>query len=209
MTTLIIARHGNTFEKGEPPRRVGGRTDIPLVSSGVYQVQCIGRYLQKMNISLDAVYSSPLLRTRKSADIILEALESNAPVIPLEMFKEIDYGPDENQTEEAVIGRIGVQAIEAWNEHAIVPEGWNVDPDEIISNWKVFAKDMHEKYPTGTVLVTTSNGILRFSPHLTGNFAAFAQKYPIKVSTGAFCIFKYLHERWTITEWNLKPSNFD
>lgn len=206
MTTLIITRHGNTFEKGEIPRRVGGRTDIPLVSSGIYQAQCIGRYLRKMDISLDAVYSSPLLRTRKSADIILEELESKAPVIPLEIFKEIDYGPDENQTEEAVIGRIGVRAIEAWNQHAIVPEGWNVNPDEIISNWKVFANDMYEKYPTGTVLVTTSNGILRFSPHLTGNFAAFAQKYPIKVSTGALCIFKYLHDRWTIAEWNLKPS---
>ncbi|CCB89420.1 histidine phosphatase family protein [Simkania negevensis] len=206
MTTLIIVRHGNTFEKGETPRRVGGRTDIPLVSSGVYQAQCIGRYLQKMNISLDAVYSSPLLRTRKSADIILEVLGSNTSVIPLEIFKEIDYGPDENQTEEKVISRIGVRAIEAWNQHAKVPEGWNAHPDAIISNWKVFAKEMREKYPTGTILVTTSNGILRFSPHITGIFAAFAQKYPIKVSTGALCIFKYLHDRWTITEWNLKPS---
>jgi transcriptional regulator GlxA family with amidase domain len=30
MTTLIIARHGNTFEDGETPRRVGARTDLPL-----------------------------------------------------------------------------------------------------------------------------------------------------------------------------------
>ena len=28
-TRLIIARHGNTFEKGQTPTRVGGRTDLP------------------------------------------------------------------------------------------------------------------------------------------------------------------------------------
>ena len=27
MTTLIIARHGNTFGKGDTPTRVGARTD--------------------------------------------------------------------------------------------------------------------------------------------------------------------------------------
>ncbi len=32
--TLYIVRHGNTFEPDEPPRRIGRRTDLPLVESG-------------------------------------------------------------------------------------------------------------------------------------------------------------------------------
>ena len=30
MTTLVVIRHGNTFEADEEPRRVGARTDLPL-----------------------------------------------------------------------------------------------------------------------------------------------------------------------------------
>ena len=47
MIKLIIARHGNTFNKGETPTRVGSRTDIPLVDSGKEQAKLIGEYLVK------------------------------------------------------------------------------------------------------------------------------------------------------------------
>ena len=45
MNTLIIARHGNTFRKGETPTRVGSRTDLPLVEDE--RGRGIGKYLAK------------------------------------------------------------------------------------------------------------------------------------------------------------------
>lgn len=206
MTTLIIVRHGNTFEKGEEPRRVGAKTDIPLVASGIEQARQVGLYLKEKGVVLDAIYSSPLQRTLKSAEMIAEVLAFEAPITRLDIFKEIDYGPDENCTEDEVIARVGKQAIDAWNSDAKVPEGWHVNPDAIIANWKGFAKELVEKHPEGTVLVTTSNGIARFSPHLTGDFASFAKNQPIKISTGALCLFRYVKGRWVIEEWNLKPA---
>ena len=41
MTTLIIARHGNTFDKGDIPTRVGARTDLPLVEKGRAQAKAL------------------------------------------------------------------------------------------------------------------------------------------------------------------------
>ena len=43
MTRLYIARHGNTFEAGEAPRRVGRRTDLPLTAAGRAQAEALGR----------------------------------------------------------------------------------------------------------------------------------------------------------------------
>ena len=63
MTILIIARHGNTIEKGETPRRVGARTDLPMVDSGRVQARGIGHWLKTNGLYPEAVYSSQLQLT--------------------------------------------------------------------------------------------------------------------------------------------------
>ncbi len=50
MTTLIIARHGNTFGPEDTPTRVGAHTDLPLVKSGQEQARKIGAWLKEQNI---------------------------------------------------------------------------------------------------------------------------------------------------------------
>ena len=50
MTTLIIARHGNTFGPEDTPTRVGARTDVPLVGSGLEQGRALGRWLKAQGL---------------------------------------------------------------------------------------------------------------------------------------------------------------
>ena len=201
MTQLIIARHGNTFGPGDTPTRVGKHTDIPLVASGINQAQLIGAYFQTNNIIPDAVYSSELKRTQQTA---LHAV-SNMPITALPCFNEIDYGPDENKTEADVIARIGQASIDAWNQHAIVPAGWHVNPEAIIQDWLDFGAMIQEKHPHQTVFVVTSNGIARFSPYLTGNFDAFCKNHAIKLKTGALSSFSSTTTAWHINYWNVSP----
>ncbi len=209
MTTLIIARHGNTFDAGDTPTRVGARTDLPLVEKGRAQASAIGKYLKENNLLPDSVYSSALMRTKETAEIAIKETGINNPVYALDIFNEIDYGPDENMVEADVIARIGAQAIKAWDENGTVPNGWSVDPKAIIENWYGFAKQItnhdddigHEE----TVLVVTSNGIARFAPYLTGDFDGFIKNHSIKLSTGALGIFKYEDNRWSVKGWNVKP----
>ena len=205
MTTMIIARHGNTFDPDDTPTRVGANTDLPLVEKGIEQGKAIGRYLKNNKLIPDVVYSSSLQRTIQTAETAIKESGVSNPVFQLDIFNEIDYGPDENQTEETVIARIGEQAIKDWDENAIVPDGWNVNPDEITENWKKFADQACAFDDNETILVVTSNGIARFAPHITGDFEDFAQNHDIKLSTGAIAILKHENGTWVIKEWNIKP----
>ncbi|MCE7887152.1 MAG: histidine phosphatase family protein [Alphaproteobacteria bacterium PRO2] len=204
MTTLIIARHGNTFEAGETPRRVGARTDIPLVEKGREQARVLGRYLKEQRLIPDVVYSSALQRAQETAKIAVKESGISNPVFTLDIFNEIDYGPDENKTEEEAIARIGAAAIENWDKNAIVPDGWKADAGAIIKNWLDFGEQIRAHDDNETVLVVTSNGIARFAPHLTGDFEGFAKKHPLKLATGALAIFEYKNG-WVIKGWNIKP----
>ncbi len=204
MTTLIIARHGNTFEKDEIPRRVGGRTDLPLVESGRTQARAIGAWLKRAALRPHPVYCSDLKRTKETAELALSEAGYKEPIYPLSIFNEIDYGPDENKTEDDVVARIGTQAIKDWDEKAIVPKGWNFDPVACINHWKDFASHIVDDAQE-CVMVVTSNGIARFAPHITGDFEGFKAKHPLKISTGALCILSHDNGRWHVVGWNVNP----
>ncbi len=214
MTTLIIARHGNTFAPDETPRRVGAKTDIPLVEKGQEQAKALGHYLKENGLIPDAVYCSTLLRTKETANIALKAAGVKTAIYALEIFNEIDYGEDENKTEEEVIKHIGKAALQKWDKNAVVPNGWKVSPKAIIQNWEQFSQQISKTHDTITnnvmdikevVLVVTSNGIARFAPYITGDFDGFASQYPIKLSTGALGIIEFSNDKWQVKNWNIRP----
>jgi len=204
MKRIILVRHGNTFGPDETPRRVGLKTDIPLVESGQRQAQKLGELFKERGYVFDAAYTSTLKRTIETAQIALTAAGQNIQTQPLSLFDEIDYGPDENKPEDEVTARIGEQALKDWNNKALVPDGWLVDPDEIISGLKTFAADLLSSEHQ-TILAVTSNGIARLAPHLTGDFEGFAAHHKIKLSTGAFAVLDHDGQSWTIPEWNIRP----
>jgi 2,3-bisphosphoglycerate-dependent phosphoglycerate mutase len=205
-TRLLIARHGNTFAKGDVVRRVG-ITDLPLVDSGLQQGDALGRYLYTHDLIPDVIFASQLKRTIQTATAVLQAMRTELPIESLDIFNEIDYGIDENQPEEVVAQRVGIKAMQAWEQHAVVPEGWRVNPDNIIQNWQTFASHLLAHHTGKTCLVVTSNGIARFAPYLTGDFAAFSIERGIKIATGALCLFENEapNQAWDCVIWNEKP----
>jgi 2,3-bisphosphoglycerate-dependent phosphoglycerate mutase len=207
LTTLLIARHGNTFAPGDTVTRVG-KTDLPLVESGRLQGRLLGTYLKHHQLIPDVIFTSQLKRTQQTAQEAQRMMGISLPIQPLSIFDEIDYGQDENQPEDTVIKRLGVEAIKAWENHTIVPPGWNVNPDNIIHNWQVFADHLREMFKDKICLVITSNGIARFSPYLTGDFSTFSTQHTIKIATGALCVFINQHqsELWECQGWNIIPA---
>ncbi|MBR4126867.1 MAG: histidine phosphatase family protein [Alphaproteobacteria bacterium] len=203
MKTLIIARHGNTFRPGETPTRVGAKTDLPLVEEE--RARGIGKYLKKNGYIPTKIYAAPLKRTMETARLAAEELGFNDAIVPLTDFTEIDYGPDENKTEDEVVARIGQDAIDLWNAKAIVPDGWKVDPDKLAKVWKNFAALIKDGE---TVLAVSSNGVIRFAPHITADYDAFCAGHDIKVATGGVCVFVFENGVWTAEEWNVKAFKF-
>ncbi|MGE4312977.1 MAG: histidine phosphatase family protein [Pseudobdellovibrionaceae bacterium] len=207
-TTLLIARHGNTFRPEETPTRVGARTDLDLVPTGEDQAHELARYLAEFRLIPDVIFTSYLKRTIQMAEIICDDLDIDPEIIPEAAFNEIDYGPDENKTEEEVIARLGLDALKKWDLDAVVPDGWIVHPEGIIQSWADFAADIEEDFAGQNVLVITSNGIARFAPYLTGDFNSFKEKHGIKIATGALCVLNKIDSdaHWTVDGWNIRPK---
>lgn len=205
-TRLIVARHGNTFGPGDVVTRVG-RTDLPLVASGLEQGRLMGLYLAKAGLVPDLIYTSTLQRTIDTAAQAQAAMGTALMPETLSVFNEIDYGPDENKPEEEVVARLGAEAIARWDAEGIPPPGWRVDPAAIIAGWHAFAETLLSSHAGKTALVVTSNGIARFAPHLTGDATAFRARHGLKIATGAVCVFEYADGGWACTGWNLRPKD--
>ncbi|MBP9235325.1 MAG: histidine phosphatase family protein [Hyphomonadaceae bacterium] len=192
---LYIVRHGNTFEKGDVVTRVGGRTDLPLSTSGRTQAEALAKHFA--GSAFVTARSGPLKRTRETARAILAA-QPNAPELITDLFlREIDYGPDENRPEDVVIARIGREALEAWERNSIPPPGWRVDPAAIIGNWQEVFSDLTEE--EGDHLIVTSNGIARFALA-----AANAHRPDAKLPTGGYGVIE-LSPDPVVLHWSLRP----
>lgn len=202
-TQILIVRHGNTFAAGETPRRVGGRTDLPLVENE--KAKAIGKYLRN-HFPPDQVFCSPLLRTQQTAKIALdEAALSHTPFQLDNQFIEIDYGPDENKIEQDVIDRIGLEALQAWNEQGIVPDGWDVDTKKLKQSWHQFFDTAQTEYPGKRLLVVTSNGVARFAPDVLQE--ASTEIHSLKMKTGHMSLFQLnLKGLWECAFWDRNPA---
>jgi len=198
MSQVYIVRHGNTFDKGDVIRRVGGRTDLPLSISGQAQSQALAEHFAPLNFS--AAYTSPLKRQWQTAQAIMKAQNNPPSIETLETLREIDYGPDENKAESDVISRIGQTAMTAWDEHAHPPQGWDINPDEIRQNWRDFLKV--QCCNSGPALVVTSNGIARFILDI----ADHADDMPRKLRTGAYGIIDLAEDKLRLIAWDVRPA---
>ena len=199
MARIVICRHGNTFDKGDTVTRVGARTDLPLSSSGQAQAKALREVFSPdaSDYNFTKAYCSKLMRTRQTAEAILQAGHSAQSPETLEFLTEIDYGPDENMSEEAVITRIGAEAIEAWDQDARVPDGWQVDSKGLINNWRSFIQKHAES--DEDILAVTSNGIARF---VLQAIPPSEIAKDIKLKTGAFGILICQPEAISLQSWN-------
>ena len=204
MTDLYIVRHGNTFDKGDVVTRVGARTDLPLSRSGEVQAKKLAEQFAGLEAEgFSRAFCSPLQRTRQTADAIL-AESLNAPTLDeLEFLREVDYGPDENQPEGEVIARVGEAAMRRWEERAIPPVGWEIDPDQIKQAWRDLFAEMAAAALTAPVLLVTSNGIARFALDAVTNFVIEPES--IKLKTGAYGRLRLQGASVSLLDWNVRP----
>lgn len=202
---FIIVRHGNTFEAGETPRRIGARTDLPLTQAGLTQASALGQHFAARGWRFSRVLVSPLQRTRQTAEAIMAEQGAKLDLEEAEFLREIDHGPDEDQPEDAVRGRIGSDALAAWEREATVPDGWEADAEKRIAAWRelLASQDAH----AGPVLLVTSNGAARFAllaePALQ---AEAARLETLKLPTGGYGVIERdASGNLMLDCWGLRP----
>ena len=74
---LYLIRHGIAAERGDEYPDDSKR---PLTSQGISRLRKEARALDALGIALDQIITSPLVRTRQTADILAESIKSKPPV---------------------------------------------------------------------------------------------------------------------------------
>lgn len=107
-TRVILVRHGQTaWNRVE---RFRGRADVPLDETGLAQARATAERVARQ-WTPTAVYTSPLGRARKTAEVIAAPL--GLPVQPDDGLLDIDYGEWQGLTTEEVRLR-WPEALTAW-----------------------------------------------------------------------------------------------
>ncbi len=155
MLKVILLRHGETAHNADG-NRYCGRTDIGLTERGLAQAATVYEALK--NIPIDAVYASPLVRARKTAEIA----SGNRPVTTDERIIEADFGLWEGKTKE----EFNTENPELWRQWMKDPQtaragGTGETGGEIVKRVNSFFEDMLLRHNNQTIMVVAHNGINR------------------------------------------------
>lgn len=85
---LYVLRHGKT--SWNALRKVQGAADIPLAKEGIALAEKVGENLK--DVPFDLCFTSPLLRARQTAMLVLGRRAEQIPVISDKRIQEIDFG---------------------------------------------------------------------------------------------------------------------
>ena len=201
MTELILARHGETEWNVEEIFR--GRIDIQLNETGIKQVELLAKHLSK--IKIDAIYSSPLKRALRTAEIIAVYHKLQVKIAP----ELIDFNFGEWQ---------GLSHQEVKEKHKGIYAQWINSPHQVKIPGGESLNDVREraigvvdeviaKYEGTVILVShrVVNKVLICALLGLGN----SHFWNIKQDTCGITTFNYENARSILTEHNntsyLKP----
>jgi broad specificity phosphatase PhoE len=103
MKRLLLARHGQSVSNAA--RRFQGQRDVPLSPLGERQAEALGRALRRRVREVAAVYTSPLARARRTAEIAAAGL--GRPLVAVADLREVSLGEWEDLTVDEVRARSG------------------------------------------------------------------------------------------------------
>ena len=155
MLNVYFLRHGQTAYNADN-NRYCGRTDIPLTEKGIAQAGAIAE--QMKGIALDAVYSSPLTRAYRTAQVASGGRE----VLADDRLIEADFGEWEGKTREEFV-----------KENAALWNAWSDDPgatraggtgetaQEVVTRVDDFFGWALQQHNGGSIMVVAHNGVNR------------------------------------------------
>lgn len=88
MNKIYLTRHGQ--DEDNALGILNGHRNQPLTEIGIRQAHNLAEIIKKNNIVIDKIYSSPLIRTRQTAQIVAEA--NNLEVAEMPLLIERDFG---------------------------------------------------------------------------------------------------------------------
>jgi len=181
MQKVFLIRHGETDYNRD--HRLQGALPIPLNANGCLQAEALGLYLKDSGI--EAIFSSPMIRARQTADIIGQALDINVYEEP--RIREIAFGkfeglthteieanfPDDyrmwqsgdmSYTVPAGESRRSVQQrmADAWNDLKVISDYEKIALISHGSALRILMRYLYHRVPTQTIENTSITTLSRF-----------------------------------------------
>jgi alpha-ribazole phosphatase/probable phosphoglycerate mutase len=156
MLRIYLLRHGQTAWNADG-NRYCGRTDIPLTEKGIAQAEMVKEQLK--NIVFKVVYSSPLERAFKTAQI---AAGGNK-VIKDERLIEADFGNWEGKTRAEFIQE-NESLWNNWVQDATNTKagGNGESASDVVERVNSFFDDLLQQHENSDILVVAHNAVNRF-----------------------------------------------
>ncbi|MFC1972086.1 alpha-ribazole phosphatase [Chloroflexota bacterium] len=163
MSRLLLVRHGETELNSS--ERYWGHTDVKLSETGQQQAERLRDCLAGEKV--DAAYSSPLIRARVTAEVII--LGRGLAVNPCPELREVNFGKLEGLTFNE-INQLYPEVVKLWVERS--PELEYPGGESLVDfNHRVgkFPARLEKHVPEETILVVAHSGALRvLMCHLLG-----------------------------------------
>ena len=150
-------RHGEIDSNRQ--KIYSGRSEESLNATGREQVKSTGNEIS--NLDIDAIYSSPLNRTRQTADIIADQRQWKNPIQVDECFNELKMGPWEGMPEDDV----AEQFPKEWAIWNAAPESLSINGRETLQELQIRVVDgmrnIEKNSNYASVLVVTHVAVIR------------------------------------------------
>jgi broad specificity phosphatase PhoE len=194
MTEIILVRHGKTeWNVAEIFR---GRIDIELNETGIKQAELLAEYLSK--IKIDAIYSSPLKRAFKTAEIIAGYHKRDVAIAT--GLIDFDFGKWQGLSHQEVKDKYE-ELYAAWTNHpdrVKMPDGESLD--DVRKRATGVVGNIIERYKGTIVLVShrVVNKVLICALLGLDN----SHFWNIKQDTCGISTFTYENEQFILTKHN-------
>lgn len=154
--TIYVVRHGQTDSNLN--HKIQGHSETSLNERGKLQAQMVSKKLK--SIKFDAVFSSDLLRTRQTAEII--TLGRELALKTTQALRERRYGKLEGQSFD-VLSKIDEYKRSLSREKRIAYKPYpDVESDEeLITRVITFLRELAVGYAGKTILVVSHGGVMR------------------------------------------------
>ncbi len=197
MTTLWLVRHGVTSHTGH--KLSGWMPDVHLTDEGRAQAEAAAELLS--HIELEAVYSSPIDRTRETAAAI--AARQGLPVRTRRTVGEVEYGRWTNRSLKVLARQKLWGLVQRWPSAARFPDGETLR--EVQSRALDEVEKIAEEHPRGPVCIVSHGDVIKLVlAHFLGVHIDLFQR--IVVAPGSVSGIALLTDGPRVLSVNVSPA---
>ena len=207
---LYLIRHAETVMNINP-HLVGGRSnEVELTAEGIEQSRRLGRYLLAKQIFPSKVYSSPAVRTLRTAEYVLKEMGLEIEPVISDLLQELSQGSAEGKL------RIEVYTSEVLRKIAQLGKDFKLEGGESMNDvgirmheWVIetFAQDKVSEKPERVFVFTHGGAIKYYASHLLD--WNHKKTYETVIDNASISLFTRQNDQWKLEYLNRTPMTSD